>query len=85
MALLLIWIPLESSITSPRKIWAIISLNLSFTLAIIMKNPSSINQLKFQSQINYPLSLCLRAEDSAVGTGKTKTELPNRKEETEFI
>lgn len=55
------------------------------TFAFIMKNPSSINQLKFQTHINCPLSLCLRAEDIAAGTGKIKTELPISREVTEFI
>lgn len=72
---------MESSITFPRKIMGQHSFE-PVTLAIIMKNPSSVNQLKFQIQINCPLSLCLRAEDIAAGTGKTKTELPISREET---
>lgn len=85
MALLLIWIPLCGVQHYISKEDMDQHLFESVTLAIIMKNPLSINQLKFQTHINCPSSLGLRAEDIAAGTGKIRTELPICREETEFI
>lgn len=85
MALLLIWIPLCGDQLYSSKEDMGQHLFEPVTLAIIIKTPSFTNQLKFQTHINCPLSLCLRAEDITAGTGRTKTELPISGEETEFM